>query len=219
MVSRRLTTVWSLLALALLAAAGITIAFSVIYRMPNVIENFVFQPSFTLGGLVLGVMYAVTVVLSIGGIVQPNHVTLGLTILNWILLGDGIATLAVGSLIWFYTLTERADYDTKFLAASTSVRQTLQDHFHCCGYFFNNDTSVLNAGFCQDPTFAKNQTACVGPVTGFADYTLNNVFTSIYGFMSIIILFMLATMCVINKRIEAERFRKIDAKRGGRGFV
>lgn len=63
--------------------------------------------------------------------------------------------------------------------------------------------------------------------------------SQIYGFMAITVCLMLASVCVINKvrratlpfrpssshlviavqRKEDERFRKIDAKRGGKGFV
>jgi len=219
MVSKKLTAAWAFLAFALLAASGITIAFSIIYRMPNLLLNFTIPSMFLTAGLALGVAYGVTFLFSVGGIVQPNHVTIGLSILNWVLLLDGIGTVAVGSLIWFFTLHERVNYEMRFNMASPAVREGIQNQFSCCGYFFSNETTVLNAGFCQDPVFAQNQTGCVTSVTDFADYTLNNIFTTIYGFMSIIILLFLTTLCVINKRLEAERFRKIDAKRGGRGFV
>lgn len=71
--------------------------------------------------------------------------------------------------------------------------------------------------------------------------TLNNIFSTIYGYMAIVILLFLASICVIYKvcaltgssyirfsstlismfvqRHEEQRFRKIDEKRGGRGFV
>jgi hypothetical protein len=37
--------------------------------------------------------------------------------------------------------------------------------------------------------------------------------------MAVVIALFLASLCVINKRVEEERFKRIDAKRGGRGFV
>lgn len=57
----------------------------------------------------------------------------------------------------------------------------------------------MSTGFCSDTTFAANATGCVTPVTKFADYTLNNIFTSIFGYMVIIVLFFLCSLCVINK--------------------
>ena len=54
-------------------------------------------------------------------------------------------------------------------------------------------------GFCSDPIFAANQTGCVGPLTEKSDYTLNNVFTTIYGFDAIVASLFIATICVINE--------------------
>jgi hypothetical protein len=57
----------------------------------------------------------------------------------------------------------------------------------------------VSTGFCSDTTFAANATGCVTPVTQFADYALNNIFTSIFGYMVILVLFFLCSLCVINK--------------------
>jgi len=218
MVSKKLVGAWAVFAFALLAASGILIAFSTIWAAPNVLLNFTISQSFLRAGLLLGIAFAITFLLGIGSIVQRNHVTMPLGVLNWMLLADAIGTLIVGTMIWFYSLEERNNYHARFADTTESVRQHLQDHFLCCGYFNATDL-IVNAGFCQDPSFAANATPCVGPITNFADYALNNIFTSIYGFMAIIVGLFLATLCVINKRLEAERFRKIDLKRGGKGFV
>jgi hypothetical protein len=37
--------------------------------------------------------------------------------------------------------------------------------------------------------------------------------------MAIVLSLFLASMCVIKRRQEEERFKRIDSKRGGRGFV
>ena len=52
----------------------------------------------------------------------------------------------------------------------------LQLQFQCCGYFLSNDT-VENSGFCASPAVNANTTTCVGPITAFTDFTLNNIFT------------------------------------------
>jgi len=59
----------------------------------------------------------------------------------------------------------------------------------------------------------------VKPFTAFADVTLENVFSALYGMMVPVLGLLLASISVIYKRKEDERFKKIDAKRGGRGFV
>lgn len=91
-----------------------------------------------------------------------------------------------------------------------------------------NDTGAFG-GFCAGPAFvdalfnatATDTNACVGPVTGFTDFTLNNIFTcvaprlraacaavanavpvshrTIYGFMAIVIALFLASLCVIHQ--------------------
>lgn len=125
--------------------------------------------------------------------------------LNWLLMLDGVAVLVVGTFVWFYTLEERANYHKVFSEQSNDVRVAIQDALKCCGYFNSSDLVVIQAGtFCDNSTFvngANNASGnfCVGPITAKADYTLNNIFTSIYGFMAVVILLFLATLCVINK--------------------
>jgi len=219
MVSKTLTSVWAFFAFCLLAASAILIAFSVVWMAPNLTLNFVIPGSFLIAGSALGIAYAGTVFTAVFGIIQANHIIRPLSFLTWVLLVDGIGTVGIGSMIWLFTLKEEDNYYARFMGASETIRQQLQDEFSCCGYFFSNDTTVVIGGFCENSAFAASQSSCVFPIIDYADYTLNNIFTSVYGFMAVISGLFLLTLCVINKRIEAERFRRIDEKRGGRGFV
>lgn len=50
----------------------------------------------------------------------------------------------------------------------------------CCGYFDTTDLVEIG-GFCANQTFVdttinSTEAFCVGPITSFADMTLNNVF-------------------------------------------
>jgi len=218
MVSRKLLGAYAFSSFCMLTAGVISIVFAIVWRAPNTLLNMIISSSDITIGIVIGIAYLLTFALSVGAIIQPAHVTMGLVILNWTLLGDAIMTLLVGTFIWFYTLRERADFATLFDSASEEVRQTVQDTLQCCGYF-NTTDFIVNAGFCSDAATAAVATPCVGPLTGKADYTLNNIFSSIYGFMAVVIALFLASMCVIKVRQEQERFRLIDEKRGGRGFV
>lgn len=223
MVSRKLMGAWAFIDFLLLAAGGLALALSIVWRAPNALMNIVVTNDFLTAGMILGIALLVTFAISIGAIVQRNHVTIGLVILNWVLVLDAIVVLVVGTFIWFFTLKQRAHFLVRFLAASEPTRIAIQDHFQCCGYTFSNDTSVAIGGFCSSVEFAaslQNGTqSCIAPLTAFSDYTLNNIFTTIYGMMSIVLCLLLASLCVIKKRNEDERFKKIDAKRGGRGFV
>ncbi|KAF8644123.1 hypothetical protein AX16_008652 [Volvariella volvacea WC 439] len=223
MVSRKLMGVWAALDLCLLAAGAVAIALSIVWRAPNILMNMVLSDADLTAGLVLGVALLVTFAISIAGVVQQNHITIGLVVLNWALLIDAIGIIIIGTFVWFFTLRERANFYELWLAATPDVRRTLQDQFKCCGYFTGNDTVEIG-GYCESLDFANslNETVlenfCVTPITAFADMTLNNVFTTVYGYMAIVLSLLLATLCVIKKRQEDERFKKIDAKRG-RSFV
>ncbi|KAI0698502.1 hypothetical protein BC835DRAFT_1268962 [Cytidiella melzeri] len=224
MVSKRLLGFYAFVDAWLFAASALSIAMSVIWRAPNLMINFTLSVMDLTAGLVLGILLLVTFVISVFAVLQKNHVTIGLVILNWALIADGIAVIVIGSMIWFYSLHQRQNYFEVFKAVPPQTRLDIQNKFSCCGYFEFNDTVELSSGFCAAtaPQFnLSNPTefACVGPITAFTDFTLNNVFTTIYGYMAILICLFLASLCIIHQRMEVERFRKIDAKRGGRGFV
>ncbi|KAF9557666.1 tetraspanin Pls1 family [Agrocybe pediades] len=224
MVSKKLMGVWAALDFFLLAAGVVTLALSIVWRAPNVLMNMVISSADLTAGTILGIALLVTFVISIAAIVQRNHVTIGLVILNYALLVDAIGILVIGTFIWMYTLKERANFHVLWQAASSAARISIQDQFRCCGYFDGTDAEI-GGTFCTSQDFVNslptNVTTnfCVSPVTNFADVTLNNIFTWVYGFMAIVLCLLLASLCVIKKRQEDERFKKIDAKRGGRGFV
>jgi len=211
--------VWAFLDVMLLAAGAVTVALSMVWRSPNILLNMVFSNADLTAGTVLGIALLVTFAISIAAIVQRNHITMGLVILNWILIIDAIGIIIVGTFLWFFTLQERNNFRTVFSEQSSDIKIAIQDKLNCCGYLNSTDL-VEFGGICSDQQAVAtvNQT-CVDPITAFADTTLNSVFTTVYGFMAIILCLFLASLCVIKKRQEDERFKKIDAKRGGRGFV
>jgi hypothetical protein len=227
MVSKRILGFYAFVDLWLLAAAALSIAMSIVWRAPNLMINFTLSSSDLTAGLVLGILLLVTFFISVFAVLQKNHVTIGLVILNWALIADAIVVLVVGSIIWFYSLHQRQNYFEIYKAVSPQTRLAIQDKFKCCGYFAFNDTTLdTSSGFCADPNnvnafnlTTEAQFTCVAPITSFTDFTLNNVFSTIYGYMAILICLFLASLCIIHQRMETERFRKIDAKRGGRGFV
>jgi len=215
---------WAFVDFLLLTAGVLTLALSIVWRRPNLLLNMVLSSSDLTAGLVLAVALLVTWIISVGAIVQPTHVLGGLVLLNWVLILDGLFILVVGTFIWMYTLQERANFHVVFSDLSSQTRIAIQDKLKCCGYFNSSDLAEVGGEFCANTTFIEqtnNATGnfCVTPITAFADMTLNNVFSTIYGYMAIVILLFLATMCIIYKRKEEERFRRIDEKRGGRGFV
>jgi len=226
MVSKGLMGFWAFVDFLLLAAGGMTIALSILWRAPNLLMNLTISSEFLTAGMILGIALCATFLVSLGAVVQRNHVTIGFVILNYILIVDAILVLVVGSMIWFFSLRQRNEFHTKWLALSPDDRQKIQDQLSCCGYFNSTDGQVIGGTFCTsqsvaDALGANNNTAnfCVTPVTKFTDYTLENTFTTIYGYMAVVLTLLATSLCAIKKREEEERFKRIDAKRGGRGFV
>jgi hypothetical protein len=223
MVSKKLIGAWAIIDLCLLACGAVVLAFSIIWRAPNVVMNMAFSNADLTAGTILGIALLATFAVSVFAIIQANHVTIGLIILNWMLVVDALGIVIIGTFVWFFTLTERENFHKVFAALSSAQRIEIQDHFKCCGYYGVNDLVEIGGSFCKDMSVVqgldKDTGFCVTHITNWADMSLNNVFTTIYGFMAVAIALFLATMCVIKKRQEDERFKKIDAKRGGRGFV
>jgi len=217
--------VWAGLDFLLLTAGAVTIALSLVWRADNLLLNMVLTPNYLTAGLVLGIALVITFAVSVAAIIQKNHVTLGLVILNYTLLLDSVGIVVIGTFVWYFTLQERANFRVRWVDLTRDKRIALQDKFSCCGYFNGTDAVEIGGSFCTSADFAAglnitvDKNFCVSPVTAFADYTLNNVFTTVYGYMAIILCLLLASICVIKKRQEDERFKRIDAKRGGRGFV
>lgn len=217
--------VWAALDFLLLAAGVVALSLSIVWRAENNLMNMVLSPADLNVGTVLGIALLVTWAISVGAIIQKNHVTIGLVILNYALLLDAISIVIIGTFVWFFTLQERANFHRLWLQASPQTRITLQDQLKCCGYFNGSDQAEIGGSFCQNQQFISGLASdivtnfCVTPITSFADMTLNNVFTTVYGYMAIVLCLLLVSLCVIKKRQEDERFKKIDAKRGGGGFV
>lgn len=69
----------------------------------------------------------ITFIISIGAIIQRNRVTIGLVLLNYALLVDAIGILVIGTLIWFSTLQERAEFHNFWVGTSPATKIVLQD--------------------------------------------------------------------------------------------
>jgi len=218
MLSKRILSFWGFFDTCLLAAGVICFVFAIVWNHSgDPLRHLVIDNNYLHAGLALGSMFLATFVFSIVAIAQPNHVILPLALLNWALIADALAVVVIGTMIWWATLQERNNFNEAFEKTSADVRLIIQNQLQCCGYFATNDSTLVTQGFCSD---IKNATQpCVGPITSFADVTLNDIFTSTYGFAAVLIGLFLATLCIIKKRQEIERFKRIDLKQGRVAFV
>jgi len=204
---------------SLLAAGAVSVAFSIVWRRPNLLLNmFLSNMTLNLGGA-LGILFLVTWVISIGAVIQRNHITMGLVILNWTLLIDMAYVLFLGTSIWFFTLHELDNFHKAFSDQTPQARIAIQDMFKCCGYFNSSDLVEIGGTTCANTTSVFETQFCWSPIVTAGDNTLDPLFSFIYGFMAILGCLFLTSLCVINERKKEERFKKIDAKQGGRAFV
>ncbi|KAF8630422.1 hypothetical protein AX15_002970 [Amanita polypyramis BW_CC] len=183
MVSRVLLGIWTAFDFLLMAAGIVSLVLSMVWRAPDVLRNMVLSPADLIAGTVLGIALLVTFAISIAGVIQRNHVNIGLIALNYALLLDAIGVVVIGTLVWWSSLRERAGFRKLWLAASSDSRVILQDKLKCCGYFNGSDGVVIGGAFCASQDFVNNlnptvaSNFCVTPITKFANSTLDAIFT------------------------------------------
>jgi len=136
--------VWVVLDFLLLAAGAVALSLSIVWRAQNALVNMILSPADLTGGYpdlltqrvtdlsviagtVLGVALLVTFAISVGAIVQENHVTIGLVILNYALLLDAIGIVIIGTFVWIFTLQEQLNLHRLWLQANPRIRIALQD--------------------------------------------------------------------------------------------
>jgi len=218
MLSKKLIGAWAFFDLCLMAAGALSLTLSIIWRQPNLLLNLTFSTLDLNFGTVLGIALLATFVLSLLVVLQRG--TLGLKILNGALLMDGVLILLMGTYIWIFTLHERNNFHAIFGGESDTTKILIQDTLKCCGYFNAGDQVAFGGTTCPNQAAATAlNNFCVTPIIKFTDMTLDNIFSTVYGFMAIVMCLFLANMCVIKKRQEIERFEKIDTKRGGHSFI
>ena len=147
MPSKKLMLSWWLFNVTLLAAGAVTLALSIVWRQADVLMNLVLPsmdltgasivnngiPTFTFVcchgpvGLVLSVCFLVTWAVSVGAVIQKNHTTGGLVLLNWLLIADIIYLTVAGTVIWFFTLRLRDNFRTVWSEQTPSTRIAIQD--------------------------------------------------------------------------------------------
>ncbi|KIM51533.1 hypothetical protein SCLCIDRAFT_143027 [Scleroderma citrinum Foug A] len=218
MLSKHLLVAWAFFDLCLMGAGILSLVLSFVWQEDNLLRNLTYS-TFDLNiGRILGIVLLATSLLSVFLIILRGKRPL--VIVNWLLLLDAVAILSVATFIWMYTLHERINYHAVFGRQSNATKIKVQDVLQCCGYFNATDEVAFGGNFCPDQAAAiVANSFCVTPIVAFADSVLNNVFSTVYGFMAIVIGLFLSTMCIMKKRQEAERFERIDAKQGGRGLV
>lgn len=227
--TQRLTWAFFIFDFLLLGAGIFSIIFSQIWKtggQEHTLRHLVINDKDLTAGIVLGVIYIISWLISIPAFISSKrrsgrkaNTTL-LASFNWTLVLAALVTLVIGLVIWFFTLRERSEFLKVWNEQSVETQVYLQDTLQCCGYFNATSAGFFNpaaaTGFCAN---VANVTAnpCVTPITSYADFTLNNIFSSIFGFMCVVVALFLTSVCVINDRHEEARFKLIEEKTGNYG--
>ena len=77
--------------------------------------------------MVLGIAFCIAFVFSVGGVIQANHVIVGLQIFNGVLILVGTVCLIVGSSVWFWTLKEAGNFRDVWAALDQDRQAAIQD--------------------------------------------------------------------------------------------
>lgn len=175
-------------------------------------------------GLALGVMIVITGLLGMYGFLSGmgignTYKTMGLLVFNWSMVATMSATVIIGCIIWFDTLTTQKDFMDVWNNANGVTQGFIQDSFSCCGYWNATTSGLLTntTGFCSSITNVSAIQGCVTPMATKGEFCLNNVFSTIFGFGAVEISLLLTSLCLMANRKEEERFRRIDEKSGRRG--
>lgn len=128
---------------------------------------------------------------------RPSQSTAYLTALNVMLVLAALATTAVGTAVWFYTLRQRDNFEVVWREAGPKGQQVLQDWMGCCGYW-----NASSAGLFASPTglCASPQVAAVGyhagTVRGFTDCHLVQNVSLIQGCVTPMTKFSVGHVCL-----------------------
>ena len=117
------------------------------------LRKFLITEKDTIAAISLGTWILASVALSIPAFIHTRRPGTKLKLLNALnvtVVMSTIATIAIGTAVWYFTLTERKSYMKVWAAASDDSQIWLQETLKCCGYW-NATTAGLwtqNSGFC-----------------------------------------------------------------------
>lgn len=166
----------------------------------------------TTAGIVNAVLIFLTFFVTLPGLATTSR--------KWIKLAGYMSvvcmffTLVLGLYLWIFTLKTRGDFAPLFSAQTDAVKSLMQTEFNCCGYFNSTSPAFVTDATCTSKAAAAVMRGCAGPISGFANVFLDNIFTALFGIVGFDVLFIMATACLLKDRKERERFQHIDEKHG-----
>ncbi|CAG8690659.1 17618_t:CDS:2 [Cetraspora pellucida] len=173
------------------------------------LRSIVMTSGLIIGGISVGAFTVVSFLVAVVGFSNPLRHKNWLIVHVIMIVLTSLALLALGGDIWFRTLNERQQFGNEWLRWDESMKIMFEDQLQCCGY--QNSTDNPASSRCTqdvDPSIP----GCIGPITSRADRLSRQLFTTLFGFITVDILAFFATIILIQARNVEERYIKIDEK-------
>lgn len=180
------------------------------------IRNLIYQRFPFSAGIANAVLIFFTFVVTLPGMFI--HTRRWLKLSGYLISICAVFSMVIGLYLWILTLKTKEDLFLTWVAQPERAQDLLQVEFQCCGYFNSTTPAFVTNAICPSPAAAALTRGCASPITSFANIFIDDIFTTVFGFVGIDALMILATACLLKDRKEEERFRHIDRKAGYRGI-
>ncbi|RIB25271.1 hypothetical protein C2G38_2166246 [Gigaspora rosea] len=162
------------------------------------------------GTIGVGSFIVVSSLVALVGFISPLKYKNWLVAHVFLIVISSLALLALGGDIWFRTLNERQQYGNEWLEWDNSMKALFEDQLQCCGYQNSTDNPAPST-LCT-PDVSPNIQGCIGPITSKATALSQQLFTTLFGFITVDVFALFATIILIQARNVEERYIKIDEK-------
>ncbi|RHZ68879.1 hypothetical protein Glove_292g43 [Diversispora epigaea] len=175
------------------------------------LRGIVITKNLLIGGFVIGGLILLSFLIALVGFSSPLKRKKWLIAHGFMIILTSTALLVMGAIIWFETLYELKHFNEEWIGWSSSVRSNFQDQLDCCGWKNSTDFGEISRA-CPEDIDPTDKKGCQIPLINAADKTSRKLFTSLFGFISVNVFALLATIVLIQARNVEERYRKIDGK-------
>lgn len=119
----------------------------------------------------LGSVIFVQTILALAAVLltrRKSGSTRPLTLFNWLLVIVMLATVAIGTSIWFWSLRQVEEYAALFRGLDPAVQGFVQEELRCCGYFNATTEGIFTSsnGFCSTESInAVSHNTAISPTS------------------------------------------------------